>query len=337
MKTDGFDEVCQYLPCEVRERLLKLPDEIRCGVNEIRMVKNRPLSLSVGNSTCLPDAGGNLLCRCDPRLPPILPHILDETFMLLCERSVYSHQEELRNGFLTLKNGHRVGVCGTGVVNDKKVESIRDISSLNIRIAREIKGCSRSVTMEDVAGGLIIAGPPGSGKTTLLRDIIRRLADGEFGNIYRVSVADERGELAACHDGVPGNDLGIACDVLAFIPKATAIGMAVRTMTPRFVAFDEVGSDETAAVASAASCGVDFLTTVHASNTHQLYKNKVFAALQPFVKNIIMLGAVPGEKFEKYQIRTDENEIVRGISGCPNSLLYRDISGREADTTGITA
>lgn len=338
MKTDGFCEITQYLPYNIRSRLLNISRHEAAKINEIRMGADRPLTVTVGTQTLLVGENGELLRCPSPRLALISVKELQETFFSLCERSVYCHQEELCQGFITLKNGHRVGVCGTGVITAGQVTSVKDISSLNIRIAHQIKGCAAGIVKSDISGGLVIAGPPGSGKTTLLRDVIRRLSCGEFGEMIRVAVVDERGEIAAAHGGVLGNDLGPVCDVLTGIPKAVAIMMAVRTMNPAVVAFDEMGNpEEIKAVAQGAGCGVDFITTVHAANTRQLVHNAAFRKLLPYIKNAVLLSDTPGGPITKYKVRTDENEINGNSDFITGGMQLGDIFRRETCENYITA
>ena len=218
---------------------------------------------------------------------------LAESFKLLCKSSVYAHTEELKKGYIRLRGGNRAGVCGT--LNENG--NMSDISSVNIRIAHEIRGAANDIVRAYKPGGLLIAGPPGSGKTTVLRDLIRQLAGGVCGKIYRIAVIDSRGEISGSFDGKCGNDLGAGSDVLLMADKAAGIEMAVRTMFPDIVAFDEIGNeDELRRVSESFCSGVDIITTAHVGGISDLKRRRITAALigSGAVASIALLPEIHG-------------------------------------------
>lgn len=163
-----------------------------------------------------------------------------------CLDSRYAFQEDIKKGFLTIKGGHRIGICGEVVYeNVGKLQSIKYISSINIRIAHEIIGAADSIikyinTKEKVLNTLIIS-PPGMGKTTLLRDIIRLLSDGIEGiSGKNVAIVDERGEIAACYQGIPQLNVGLRTDILDGCDKEIGIRMLLQSMAPEVIAVDEL-------------------------------------------------------------------------------------------------
>ncbi len=210
-----------------------------------------------------------------------------ETFQNICNYSVYSRQHEINNGFVTLKGGHRAGICGTAVVSSDKITNIKDITSINIRIAKEIKGCSDEIINKvDFTSGVLIIGAPCSGKTTIIRDLARRLS---YHN--KVSLIDERGELASTVNGVFQNDVGM-CDVFDSYIKSDAINHAVRTMSPDIVVCDEVStSEDVRSLKYGVNSGVVFIATIHADSIDTFLKrpiSKDILATKAFSKIVVL-------------------------------------------------
>ena len=196
---------------------------------------------------------------------PIDRDMLERTLSALAEHSLYAREAELSEGYFTLRGGCRAGVCGRFVRGGDAHVSLEEIGSVNVRVARQVKGAAREilprVLAEDGPKSFLIVSPPGLGKTTLLRDAVRLMSDGGI----RVAVADERGEVAACYRGVPALDVGERTDVLDGCPKERAIPMLIRCMSPQVVATDEVGGQgEAKALREAARWGVRVAATAHA-------------------------------------------------------------------------
>lgn len=205
--------------------------------------------------------------------PKIRQHELEQVLQRACRQSVYAHTETIRQGYLPLEGGHRIGICGTGVVEHGSVEHIQSPSSLVIRVAKEIPGCADRLLQTEIRSTLIV-GPPGSGKTTLLRDSIRLISDKLK---QRVGVADERGELSAMVNGTPQLQIGGRTDVMINVPKAEAVLMLLRTMTPRWIALDEITAPQDAeALIRASYCGVCLLATAHGSGVEDLYQRPLY-------------------------------------------------------------
>lgn len=274
---NGYDSAVGLLSEHLCDLLVSVPESMKPCVAEIRLRAQKPIMLTVNNAPLwINDDGVHYL-------PPPQPYIITkaqlcDTYMKLCENSVYSHEEELRQGFIVLRHGHRAGVCGT------KTQSgmIRDVSSINVRIARQVIGCASDALCEFDGQGMLIAGPPASGKTTLLRDLIRQLSMKKF---LRIAVVDTRGELAASYCGVPANSLGDTVDVLNGYEKAEGIEIAVRTLNPQVVAVDELGERDVAAVSTALNCGAALIATVHVGNERELFSNRK-------VKMLLKTGAI---------------------------------------------
>lgn len=244
---------------------LKIPLElVSMDISEIRMRINRPLSLICQNKAFYLAANGEMLSSVGSDCIYISAEMINKTFEAICRYSIHSYQKDICEGFITLDGGHRVGICGTAVIKDGVIINVKNISSLNFRAAHQVKGCAEEIYNTAYCSGLkniIIAGGPASGKTTVLRDLCRMI-----GQRYKVSLIDERGEIAACSAGIPQNDIGVGTDVLNGYPKEKGIETAVRVMSPDIIICDEAGSKEDiAAFDYAAVSGVNLAVSVHAS------------------------------------------------------------------------
>lgn len=243
-----------------------LSDDTMSDVEEIRLCRGRKIRL------CFRQREIELNDMVDEE---ILQTVLDRS----TQRSPHAVMEMLRRGFLILPGGHRLGICGTGVYKDGRLMSLRDISSINIRVAKQIYGIGSSIadTLWNNPGSALVMGPPGRGKTTLLRDVIRQLST-RFRE--RIAVIDERLELAACLDGCAQFDLGPTSDILSAVGKAEGIDMLVRTMSPTWIALDEITAGEDVdAIIRGSYCGVRFLATAHGSSVEDLYSRPVYRKL----------------------------------------------------------
>ena len=288
-----FDDALYGVSPAIRSVLERLPDKVKESAEEIRLRTGLPVALTVGGDTVFVLENGQISFCLTRGLLKTEASELAESFKLLCKSSVYAHTEELKKGYIRLRGGNRAGVCGT--LNENG--NMSDISSVNIRIAHEVRGVANDIVRAYKPGGLLIAGPPGSGKTTVLRDLIRQLAGGVCGKIYRIAVIDSRGEISGSFDGRCGNDLGAGSDVLLTADKAAGIEMAVRTMFPDIVAFDEIGNEAELKRVSESFCsGVDIITTAHVGSIADLKCRRITAALigSGAVANIAMLPEIHG-------------------------------------------
>ena len=272
------------------------------GLQEIRIRAGQPVFLIIdgaewvlGEQGLLSGSGAKTAPRAEKRL-------LKELLEIFARHSLYAYEDEIRQGFLTIEGGHRVGLCGKAVLEGDKVRTIKEISSLNIRIAHEKRGCADAVfpyLFED--GGLVntlLVSPPGAGKTTMLRDMIRQVSDGSrYGPGRSVAVVDERSELGqACFLGQPQCDLGMRTDVLDGCPKAVGMMMAIRSMAPYAVAVDEIGTKEDLeALRQASNCGCRILATVHGSSVFDLTNKPVISEMvrEKVFGRYVVLGKSP--------------------------------------------
>lgn len=202
----------------------------------------------------------------------------------ISEYSLYAHQEDIRQGFITVAGGHRVGLAGQVLLDHQTVTGQKYIASINIRVAHQLTGCADSVMpfvwKEGRLAHTLIISPPACGKTTLLRDIIRQLSYGLAGPPQKVGVVDERSELAACHEGIPQNDVGPRTDVLDCATKADGMMMLIRSMSPEVIAVDEIGSQADAeAVEYLMNCGCTVFATAHGISLNQVLKRPFIGRL----------------------------------------------------------
>lgn len=218
----------------------------------------------------------------------VTPYMVNHTLQIMSRYSLYAYENELRQGYITLPGGHRVGITGTAVLCDGHIESMRCISGLNIRIARQCQGCAESllpwIRSENSIYNTLIVSPPGHGKTTMLRDLIRILSSKER---FMVSVVDERAELSGTREGIARFDLGYCTDVLASCPKIEGMLLMLRSMGPEIMAVDEIGgSGEYEMLNMAINSGVKLLCTIHGESLLQLQQ-------KPEIRDLIIRGMFP--------------------------------------------
>ncbi len=248
-------------------------------LREIRLRTGRALILETSEGEVLLNGAGQ------PVASESEAYRVDETDVktsleLLTGYSAYAFEEELRQGYFTVEGGHRIGVAGRAVTESGTVRRMSYISFLNFRVAHECKGCSAELFRQLYGDGqyyhTLLFAPAGCGKTTFLRDLVRLLSNTGL----RVGVADERSELAACYHGVPQHDLGLRTDVMDGCPKAEAMGMLLRSMTPQILAADEIGMEEDVfAIRAAAGSGCKVVASAHGGSLTELQKNPVLRML----------------------------------------------------------
>ena len=267
-----YEEAAAILPVGLRKVALALPDEQKRTAEEFRLRAGRPLTVLLPEGEMELDA-------------LVEPEELETLCDLATEFSRYAAAETLREGFLPVRGGFRVGLCGTAVMKDGVSTNLKNLSSAVVRIAREHKGIAEALAprlfREGVFQSTLLLSPPGGGKTTLLRDLVRCLSDGGAGRPpLRVSLVDERGEAAVVYRGEPQMDVGAHTDVLDGCPKALGIPMVLRAMNPQVIAVDEITvREDLRAVSMAAGCGVGLLATIHAADAAELTQKPLYRQL----------------------------------------------------------
>lgn len=285
------DTIMHILPQTLRILLSGLPPDVQASVEEIRVRESRPFELSWGDGYAFLDERGQMVTQEERAYKPTRQDCLT-LLEMLTNHSMYTHEEELRRGFITIAGGHRVGLAGRTVLDQGGVKQIRDVSSFNIRIAREIQGVGKQVLphlfdpiLRSIHHTLVIS-PPQQGKTTLIRDLTRLISRGEWGanaiatTGKKVGVVDERSELAACVKGVPRFDLGPRTDVMDGCPKAEGMMMMIRSLSPDVLVVDEIGRPEdAAAIHEAVHTGIRIVATAHGADYEDVRMRPVLKQL----------------------------------------------------------
>jgi stage III sporulation protein AA len=313
---DKRDEVLKILALKLRDLLTGVNLDFE-GLQEIRLRIGRPFIVIYKNKEFwITEHNGITKNRKNSYL--VSQNEIRETMEYISNYSLYAFEEDIRQGFITIQGGHRVGFAGKAIMNEKQIKSIKHISFINIRLSHQVKGCADYVmpyiVKDEYVNHTLIISPPRCGKTTLLRDVIRQLSDGDKdSNGCTVGVVDERSEIGACYMGVPQNDIGLRTDILDCCPKSSGMMMLVRSMSPQVIAVDEVGSREDIdAIEYIISCGCKLIATVHGSSIEDIKSKPVFGKL------------VREKIFERYIILNNRGHVgnIKEIYDARGTILY---------------
>ena len=276
-------DITKLFPAHIRKALGQALFD-RNKIYEIRLRVNAPLIVIYQGKEYFLTLEGELT-REESKAYHVQTEDLKEMLEYISGYSLYAFEEEIRQGFLTIVGGHRVGIAGKTILDGNRIKSLKYISYINLRLSHQIKGCASPILPyiiknRQICHTLIIS-PPRCGKTTLLRDLIRQVSNG---NRYMpgvsVGVVDERSEIAGSYQGIPQNDLGIRTDVLDCCPKAEGMMMLIRSMSPEVVAVDELGDyEDIHAIESVIHCGCKLFATVHGSSIEDIKRKPLLQRL----------------------------------------------------------
>ncbi|MBM7581282.1 stage III sporulation protein AA [Caldicoprobacter guelmensis] len=289
--------ILDVLPENLQRMIDGIPQDVADGLEEIRIRQERPVVIHGRGKSYYLDADGKLLPSPERAYCPTrkdVQNILER----ISNYSIYAVEDELRNGYITLRGGYRVGLAGKAVLEGGKVKTLKYINCFNFRISREIVGVADKVMPYLVSGAevyhTIVLSPPQMGKTTLIRDIARQLSNGFPGfRGTKVGIVDERSEIAGCFQGVPQNDVGMQTDILDACPKAEGIMMLIRSMSPAVVITDEIGkAEDVEAIEEALNAGVKIITTAHSRDIGDARCRPILSKIldKKIFQRIVVLG-----------------------------------------------
>ncbi|MEE0776733.1 MAG: stage III sporulation protein AA [Bacillota bacterium] len=293
--------ILQYMPISIARDVSTTDSRFLEALEEVRLRRDAPVCLCSGSYQGFLKKGGGITKNAGTAYFCNEKELLDALNMVT-SGSVYALAEEFRRGYITLQGGHRVGLAGRVIVEEGHVKTMRSISSLNYRIAKEVKGIGKKILPFLVEGkrflNTLIISPPRCGKTTLLRDLVRILSNGEgIARPMNISLVDERSEIAGSYLGHPQLNVGCCTDILDSAPKEEGMMMAIRSLAPDILVTDEIGSlGDGRAVREAVRCGISLLLSAHGSDMEDIMGRPMIAELMAdhLFRRFVVLSAEQG-------------------------------------------
>lgn len=319
------NEILKFINDRLRYIIKKIDPNQLNTLEEIRLRANKPLIIQNSIGDWFVNNDGSLSINAENSFIVSQADIL-KSLELMSENSIYAYQTEIKNGFITLKGGHRVGLTGKVILEGNQVKNIKDISGMNIRVAREVPGCSDKVipyiiSKRNEIYNTLIVSPPQCGKTTMLRDIAKVLSDGNSAHNLKgvkIGIVDERSEIAACFKGVAQNSVGIRTDVLDGCPKALGMDLLLRSMSPQVIITDEIGNEgDKEAVMRVVNAGVKIITTAHGYNVSELKTRRE------------VIGLIEQKIFERYIVLNNKSgpgTVEEIIDGNTMEVIKKNVS-----------
>ena len=305
-----YNDILRYFPKRIENVISEYIKLNNTVIEEIRLRAEKPVIIK--------HTKGEDILKITVSINEIL-----ETLQHVCDNSIYTYQNQICNGYITIKGGHRIGITGSAVVSDGKITNINYISNLNFRIARQVIGSSNEILRyvinleNNTIYNTLIASSPGAGKTTILRDLVRRLSDGIEQIKFKgktIGLVDERGEIAAVYKGIAQNDVGIRTDVMDNISKDIGMKLLIRSMSPQIIVADEIGKLEDVIAINYAVCsGIKGIFTAHGGSLNELKLNPAIkdAISKHIFERIIFLNNTEHGKLDKiYALDKINNDYV---------------------------
>ncbi len=283
---DMKNQVIHFLSPKIKQLLLNCEATELMGLEELRIRAYKPLVLIINDNLLVLGENGKISNSFESAYIVTADDVI-RTLAAISDNSYYAFEEDIKRGYITISGGHRVGLAGQVVIDERgQVLTMKNINSLCFRIAKEVQGCSKAIIPyiykenKSINNTLIIS-PPRCGKTTILRDLARIIANGSSGKkAMNVAIIDERSELAGSYNGQPQLDIGIHADVLDSCPKASGMMMALRSLAPQIIVTDEIGSNaDVAAIFECLNAGVSVISTIHAGSFEEVYNRAVLKPL----------------------------------------------------------
>ncbi len=317
----GYENAISCLAPPLSIILSNIDEKEKAKINEIRIRLEKPITLIHETGVWFVNCNSKLMNYPGESAYIVSKKELNDCFSKICDYSIHSKNENLIKGYVTVKGGIRVGVASSAVVQNGSITSVKDITSLNIRVAKGIIGAGQPILntlFVNSSPSIIVASKPSGGKTTVLRDMARLLSSGFNSRYRRVSIIDERNEIAGKYNGGFVFDVGLNTDVLTGFSKASGIEIALRTLAPEYIICDEIATVEEAnAINYAFASGVNFIVSMHIKNKESLFNKKVFRALLESneFSYIVFLNNYSRD-IEIVDCREVSNEIFRIDSSC---------------------
>lgn len=328
---ENYEYILSFISPRIRLILQNLNLSVIENIQEIRLRSNRPVVIVTSSGSSFVNSNSKITFILSDNCIVSSENEIIDTVNKVCGYSMHSHYEDILNGFVTLPNGSRVGLCGTAVYDKDSVKSVKDISCINFRIPRTVKNVSEPIMERIFSKGvenLIIAGPPSSGKTTMLKDIAYQLSSGRLGKYYKVCVIDERKELFANNSN--SLLLGPNTDVISGFEKSVGIAMAVRTLSPEIIICDEIGGENDALkITEGMNSGVKFILSIHANSAEELKRKKQYTDIcksGEFNHTVLLSDSSNPCSIRKFltynevinESSDNSSDIIRKYSSCVN-------------------